>query len=311
MRVVLLEPLGVEKEKILALAKQIEDNGHDFILYDEKPKDTAALVERAKEADAVILANLSFPEKAIKECENLKLISVAFTGMDHIGVEYCSNKGIAVANAAGYSTVSVAELTFGLIISVLRNITKCDIATREGKTKDGLIGFELCGKTLGIVGTGAIGLRVAQIGRAFGCKLIGYSRTKKEEAESLGLKYVDLDELMSESDIVTLHVPLTDSTKNLINKERLSLMKPTSILVNTARGPVIDNEALAEALTKGNIAGAGIDVFDIEPPLEHDYAILKAPNTVITPHVAFATKEALERRAEIAFDNVITWLKGL
>lgn len=308
MKIVLLEPLGVAKVIINSLAKKMEDNGHDFIMYDQKPKDVRELVERAKEADIVILANHPFPEEAIKECKNLKFISVAFTGLDHIGLEYCRNNGIEVRNAAGYSTVSVAELTFGLIISVLRNITKCDIATREGRTKDGLIGFDLCGKTLGIVGTGAIGLKVAEIGRAFGCKLLGYSRNKRKVAESLGLKYVELDELMSESDIVTLHVPLNENTRNLISKERISLMKPTGILINTARGPVVDNKALAEALSQGKIAGAGIDVFDIEPPLKPDDPIINAPNTVLTPHVAFATKEALERRADIAFNNVFSWL---
>lgn len=304
MRVVLLEPLGVAEEKILALAEKLKSDGHEFIMYNDKPANQAELIKRASEADAVILSNLPFPDEVIKECKNLKLISVAFTGLDHIGMETCRERGIVVRNAAGYSTFSVAELTYGLIISVLRNIVTCHEAVKEGKTSKGLAGFELAGKTLGIVGTGAIGLKVAEIGRAFGCKLIAYSRTEREEAKELGIKYVSLDELLKESDIVTLHVPLNDHTRGLIDRERISLMKQGSILINTARGPVVDSAALADALNSGQLAGAGIDVFETEPPISSDHPLLKAENVVLTPHIAFATKEALERRAEIAFNNI-------
>ena len=154
-------------------------------------------------------------------------------------------------------------------------------------------------------------MKVAEIGRAFGCKLLAYSRTMKEEAENIGLEYVSLDELLTKSDIVTLHVPLNKHTESLINRERLSLMKEGSILINTARGPVVDSNALADALNEGRIAGAGIDVFETEPPISPDHPLLKAKNAVLTPHVAFATKEALERRAEIAFDNVVSWMEGI
>lgn len=311
MRIVMLEPLGVNKDKILALASGLKKQGNEFVMYESRAETKNELISRASDADIVILANLPFEDEVINACKNLKMISVAFTGVDHIGISLCREKGIAVRNAAGYSTASVAELTFGLMISVLRNIVKCDLAIRCGKTKDGLVGMDLCNKTLGIVGTGAIGMKVAEIGRAFGCKLLACSRTEKEEARTLGVKFVDLDTLMAESDMVTLHVPLNKNTRALISEKRIALMKPTGILINTARGSVVDNKALAEALKKGCIAGAGIDVFETEPPIESEHPLFSAPNVVLTPHVAFATKEAMVRRAEIAFDNIISWMTGI
>lgn len=310
MRIVLLEPLGIGDDKIRSFADELEKNGHEFVMYKNRTTDKDELISRAADADVVMLANLPFGDEIIEKCNHLKLISVAFTGVDHIGIKLCKQRGISVRNAAGYSTGSVAELTFGLIISVLRNIIQCDAATRAGKTKEGLIGYDLCGKTLGIVGTGAIGLKVAEIGRAFGVKLLAYSRTEKDAAKVLGVQYTGLDDLLVRSDIITLHVPLNGGTRALIDQKRISLMKPSSILINTARGPIVDNRALAEALKGGRIAGAGIDVYDREPPLEEDNPLLSAPNTVLSPHVAFATEEAMERRADIAFGNVISWLGG-
>lgn len=311
MLIVLLEPLGVAEERIISLAGRLEKQGHEFVMYGSRAEGENELVLRAADADMVILSNMPFKEEVISKCRNLKMISVAFTGVDHIGISFCREKGIAVRNAAGYSTPSVAELTYGLIITVLRNMVKCDAAVRSGKTKDGLVGNDLCGKTLGIIGTGAIGMNVAEIGRAFGCRLLAYSRSEREEVKALGARYVKFDELLADSDIVTLHVPLNESTRGLINKKNISLMKPTAVLINTARGPVVDSDDLAEALREGRIAGAGIDVFETEPPIRSDHPLLNSPRVVLMPHVAFATKEALERRADIAFDNVAAWLDGV
>lgn len=309
MKIVMLESIGVDKETIDSLAGPLLEKGHQFVAYD-RTEEVKILSERAKDADVLILANMPLAGEVITAAEKLKLISVAFTGIDHIDAKARSEKDVTVCNAAGYSTHSVAELTYGLIIAVLRNIVLCDAATRSSKTKAGFGQNELFGKTIGIVGTGAIGMRVAEISKAFGCKVLAHSRTEKEEASNLGVKYVSLEELLAESDIVSLHTPLTEGTKGLINKERLSLMKPSAILINTARGPVVDNTALAEALKKGEIAGAGIDVFEIEPPLASDHPLFDAPNTVLTPHIAFATKEAIIRRAEITFNNIHKWLEG-
>ena len=172
------------------------------------------------------------------------------------------------------------------------------------------MGTELFNKTLGVVGTGKIGAAVIRLGLAFGMKVLAHSRTKKSELEALGVSFLPLEELMAQSDIVSLHVPLNDATRGLISQEMLGLMRPTAMLINTARGPVVDNAALAEALQAGRIAGAGIDVFETEPPIPDSHPLLNAPNTLLTPHVAFATREALERRAETVFDNLKAWLGG-
>lgn len=310
MRIVMLEPLGVSKNDIDSLAKSFIEKGHDFVPCYKKIETKEEKVQLAKGADVFIIANSPLPADVINAAENLKLISVAFVGIDHVDIEACKAKGVKISNAAGYCTHSVAELSLGLTLSVLRNLNSCDTATREGKTKAGLVGNELYGKTVGIVGTGAIGLRVAEIAKVFGCNLLGYSRTEKEEAKELGMKYVSLEELMKESDIVSLHTPLTPATKLLINKEMIGLMKPSAILINVARGAVVDNKALSDALNEGKIAGAGIDVFEMEPPIPVDHPLLNAKNTLLAPHVAFATDESMFRRARIVFENIEVWMNG-
>lgn len=199
----------------------------------------------------------------LQNLPELKMICVAFTGVDHIDIAYCKEHGITVQNCAGYSTVAVADLVFGFALNLARNIQTCNQATRQGLTKQGLIGYELCGKAFGIVGLGAIGQRVADIANAFGCKVYAYSRTPKQVP---GVTMVDLPTLLKTCDIVSLHVPLNASTRGMIGKNELAMMKKNAYLINTARGPVVDEEALAEALKAGVIAGAGVDVYEEEPP---------------------------------------------
>lgn len=306
MKIVVMEPLGVKMEQINALAVPLQAAGHDFVYYTEKETDQTKLLARVQDADVIMLANQPLSAEIINTCPNLKMLSVAFTGVDHIALAACRERGILVCNAAGYSTNAVAELTFGLAISVIRNIVPCDARCRQAETKDGLIGFELFGKTFGVVGTGAIGSRVAKIAAAFGCRVLAYSRTPKAELQADGVSYVSLDELLAASDFVSLHVPLTDATRGLINAEAIAKMKPTAVLLNTARGPVVDSEALNE----GRLAGAGIDVFEGEPPIAPEHPLCHAKNTVLTPHVAFASTEALAARAEIVFANIEKWLAG-
>ncbi|MEF9919184.1 MAG: 2-hydroxyacid dehydrogenase [Eubacterium sp.] len=310
MKIVIMEPLGITQDALQTLTMLLRADGHKLIAYDNRETNQEKLIERVKDAEVVVLANQPFDKKIIDACPNLKLVDIAFTGVDHVDVASCKERGITLCNAAGYSTNAVAELAFGLMINVYRDIVTCDHETRSGGTIGGLIGNELCGKKLGIVGTGAIGLKVAEIGKVFGCELLAYSRTVKSEGLEMGIKYMDLEELLRQSDIVTLHIPVSKETEKLINKEKLALMKPKAILINTARGGIIDNEALAEALKDGKIAGAGIDVFEGEPPLPANHPLLGAPNTVLTPHVAFATKESLYKRAVIVFDNIRCWLEG-
>lgn len=307
MKIVVLEPLGVEKERFLEIADKYLNKNIELICYDTRVEDVPALVERSKDADIVILSNFQYRKEVIEQCPKLKMICVAFTGVDHVDVEYCRERGITVCNCAGYSTVAVADLVFGFVIDLMRNVVPCNLAVRQSKTKDGLVGCELEGKKFGIIGTGAIGLRVAAIAQAFGCEVYAYSRTVKKET---GVKYVDLETLLGECDIISLHVPFTEQTKHLINEKNIKLMKKSAILINTARGPVVDSEALARALTEGRIAGAGIDVFEMEPPIPENHVLLGAPNTVCTPHVAFATKEAFVKRAYIVFKNIKNYLEG-
>ena len=310
MKIVVMEPLGVALEKINALAAALQAAGHEFVYYTSKETQQDKLLERVQDADIIMLANQPLSAEIINACPKLKMLSVAFTGVDHVALDACRARNILVCNAAGYSTNAVAELTFGLAISVIRNIVPCDARCRKAGTKDGLVGFELFGKTFGVVGTGAIGARVAKIAAAFGCKVLAYSRTAKQELVDAGVQYVSLDELLAQSDFVSLHVPLTEATRGLINADAIAKMKQGAVLLNTARGPVVDSAALAEALNAGKLAGAGIDVFEGEPPIAEDHPLCSAKNTVLTPHVAFASREALETRADIVFANIEKWLNG-
>ena len=310
MKIVVMEPLGVALEKINALAATLQAAGHEFVYYTSKETQQDKLLSRVQDADIIMLANQPLSAEIINGCPKLKMLSVAFTGVDHVALDACRARNILVCNAAGYSTNAVAELTFGLAISVIRNIVPCDARCRRAGTKDGLVGFELFGKTFGVVGTGAIGARVAKIAAAFGCRVLAYSRTAKQELVDAGVQYVSLDELLAQSDFVSLHVPLTDATRGLINADAIAKMKQGAVLLNTARGPVVDSEALAEALNAGKLAGAGIDVFEGEPPIAENHPLCSAKNTVLTPHVAFASREALETRADIVFANIEKWLNG-
>ena len=307
MKIVLLEELGVSKDKIDKQAEKLASMGHELITY-AKNTDPKIQVERTKDADVIMLANMPLSKEVVEEAKHLKFIDVAFTGVDHIPMEEAKARNIAVSNASGYATQAVAELCISFMIQLLRNIEQTQKRCREGGTKDGWIGSLLCGKTVGIVGAGAIGKKTAKLCKAFGCRVIAYSRSKVED--SVIDRQVPLDELLKEADIVSLHCPLTKETKGLIGKEQLEFMKKEAILINTARGPVVDSKALADALTEGKIAGAACDVFETEPPLDTDHPLLHTPNTIVTPHIAFASKESMEQRAEIVFDNLYSWMEG-
>lgn len=310
MKIVILESLGISDEEFNRISKPLTDNGHELVVYDDGKTDAETLKTRIKDAEILVLANMPLSGEVIDAADKLKYISVAFTGYDHIDLEKCKEKGIQVSNAAGYSTHSVAELTFGLITALLRSMVPLDGVTREGGTKNGYRQTDLNGKTLGVLGTGDIGGTVAKLGLAYGCRVVAYNRSEKQELIDKGVEYKSLDEVLETSDIVTIHTPLTDETKNLIDKDKLELMKESSFLINTAVGPIVDNDALAEALHNGTIAGAGLDRVDMEPPVPADYPLLDAPNTVLMPHVGYATDEAMVRRAEITFDNIVKWKKG-
>ena len=308
MNIVLLESLGVPEEVLNACAKPLVDAGHTFKAY---PKDTdpKVQIERAKDADVIMIANMPLSGEVISACPNLKYIDVAFTGVDHVDLDAARAKGVKISNAAGYSNEAVAELTLCMMLALLRNVPQVEARCRAGQTKDGLVGVELMGKTVGIVGVGAIGTRTAELCHAFGCKVLGNKRHVRGDEPDY-IEFVSLEELLSRSDIVSLHCPLNEDSRGMINKDTIAKMKPGALLINAARGPVVDSQALADALNNGDLGGAGIDVFETEPPLDLDHPLLHSKNTIVTPHVAFASAESMETRCKIVFDNISQWMNG-
>ena len=309
MKITCVEPLGISEEHFEELKKEFASKGHEFNYYLNRDENPLALKERMADSDIVVISNIKLPADVINACPKLKMLSVAFTGLDHIDLACCQQRGIEVCNAAGYSTTAVSELAVGLMLDVMRKITELDSAIRKGGSRGMFLGRELKGKTVGVVGTGAIGTATIRLLLAFGCKVLAYSRTERPEVTVLGVEYCSLDSLMSQCDIITLHVPLNKETTHIIGQHEMSLMKPTAILINTARGNVVDIDALAKALNEGKIAGAGIDVYEKEPPLPESHPLLNSPNCVVVPHIAYATREAFDIRADIVFDNVRRFLK--
>lgn len=307
MKIAIIEPLGIDEKAVEKLKQDFLPENIELVYYNSAPQDDEEKIKRSEDADIVMLANMPLRKNVLEKCSKLKMISVAFTGVDHIDMDYCKANDIMVCNCSGYANEAVCELVFGMVVDLYRNIFAADEAVRTGKTKVGLSQFELCGKKFGIIGAGAIGLKVANVAKAFGCDVYVYSRIPKDID---GIKFVSLDDLLSICDVVSVHVPLTKQTKDLINAENITKMKPTSLLINTARGPVVNAKALADALKNNIIAGAGVDVFDNEPPIAMDNPLLNAPNVVLTPHIGFATKEAMEKRAVIAFTNINKYLMG-
>ena len=307
MEIVLMESLGVPEAVIEEHAGKLAAMGHELTCC-ERSTDPAVQTQQIGNAEAIILANEPLSAQAVAAAPNLRFIDVAFTGVDHIPLEEARTRSIAVSNASGYATQAVAELTIGFMIDLLRSVDAAQVRCRDGKTKAGLPANLLAGKTVGIVGAGTIGLRVAQLAKAFGCRTVAHNRHAGNS--STIDEWVSLDELLRRSDIVTLHCPLTPETRGLIGADQLAAMKPTAYLVNTARGPVVDADALAAALREGQLAGAACDVFDQEPPLPSDCPLLHCPNILVTPHIGFYTAESMAERADIVFQNLYAWLDG-
>ena len=307
MKLVITEPLGISEAQAEALKKEYLPADLEMVYCNTPPKDDAEKAARAKDAQLVMLANMPFKENVLQELPETKFLSVAFTGVDHVAMDYCKAHGIVVSNCSGYANEAVSELVIGLALGLYRRMLPADEAVRTGKTRAGLLGIELSGKKFGVVGAGAIGRRTIALAQAFGCDVYYYNRS---QTQIDGAKSVSLDELMEISDIISLHVPLMADTKGLIGAAEIAKMKKTAILINTARGPVVDSQALADALKEGRIAGAGIDVFEGDPPIAGEHPLLHAPNVILAPHVGFATQEAMEKRAVIAFKNVQAYLAG-
>lgn len=307
MKISLIDPLEVKESYIEEQKEKLEKLGHEFTYYTESAKDEDEKIERLKDADIAIITNKPVSRKVIENTK-LELIDVAFTGVDHVDLDACKENNIKVLNASGYSDDSVAELVIGLTIGVLRkfNQNRGNIFDKENNY---LLGSLIKGKTFGVIGTGNIGKKLIELLQVFGCKIIAYSRTEKEDIKALGVEYVDLETLLKESDIVSLHIPNNKETKHFLGKAELDLMKEGAVLINCARGAVVDNDYLAKLLNEDKLR-AGIDVFDMEPPLPEDYPLRNAKNVILTNHVSFYTEEAMQIRADIVFDNLYSYLKG-
>ena len=264
-------------------------------------------VEAPEEVLAIVTVQATVDDEILHRFPNVRLIAVAFTGYDCLDLDACRRRGIAVYNVPAYSTDSVAELTLALAICLLRDIPRQDRRIRAGGWKLDGHGSELADKVVGILGTGTIGLRVAELFKACKCGLIAWSRTRRKAFTDLGGTYLSKEAVLSGADIVTLHLPLTPQTVGIVGEGELALMKPEAYLINTARGPVVETAALLRAVREGRIRAA-LDVFDKEP-LPPDDLTASLEGTVLTPHIAFQTHEALHRRAEITVQNIKAFLE--
>ncbi len=276
---------------------------------------TGQIAERCKDATIVITNKVVFNKDIISECRNLKMIAEAATGYNNIDVAEAGKRNITVANVPGYSTPTVAQLTMAFILALSTNLIKHNEAAHDGTwsrspvfTLGNWPFFDLEGKTIGIMGLGAIGKEVARLCSAFGMKVLSLKRGENS-SESLYPR-VYLNELAAESDFISIHMPLTDYSKHIVNMEFLSQMKKTAYLINMGRGAIVDPAGLSEALQKGTIAGAAIDVMEQEPPSADD-PLLKAPNLIITPHIAWASIESRRRLVHEIAENIKAFLGGV
>lgn len=279
-------------------------------VYRDNLKDPDALAARLSPYDILVIMRerTRFPRSLIEKLPNLKLLVT--TGARNLAIDMaaCKEKGIVVCGTESSKTAP-AELAWALILSVLRRIPQLDRSTRAGCWGDG-IGSGLAGKVLGVLGLGKLGTQVARVGLAFGMKVVAWSQNMTpEKAAEAGAARLDKDEFFATADIITVHVVLSERTRGLIGQSEIGLMKSTAYIINTSRGPVIDEKALVEALREGRIAGAGLDVFETEPlPVDHPFLTL--PNTVVTPHVGYVCKEGFQTYFSHACEDVAAWLAG-
>jgi glycerate dehydrogenase len=284
----------------------------DLEVHDRTPE--SLIVERCQGAEIIFTNKTPLREPILSQLPDLKYIGVLATGYNVVDVDYAKTRGIAVANVPGYGTASVVQMTFALLLELCQHVQSHSDSVRQG---DWAASPDFCywnyplieleGKTIGIIGFGSIGQKVADIASAFGMNIIGFSRTRSDQSHRKNFKWAELNELLKESDVVSVHCPLFPETQGIINKDSLRLMKRTAFFLNTSRGPLMVDQDLADALNEGIIAGAGIDVLSVEPP-SADNPLFKAKNCLITPHIAWATKEARSRLMGIAENNLSSFL---
>ncbi len=285
----------------------------DCTIHDRTPPEK--IVERSKEAEIVLINKVVLSAGDIQQIPGLKYIGLLATGYDVVDVEAANRRGIVVTNVPTYGTASVAQMVFAHLLNLCHHVADHSESVGRGawcQSKDFCFWnhplIELVDLTMGIVGLGRIGLATARLAAAFGMKVIASDVTTPPSCPD-DLRMVDLDTLFRESDVISLHCPLTPDTHHLVNRERLHLMKPTAFLINTSRGPLVDEEALVDALDNNALAGAGLDVLEKEPP-DPDCPLFTAKNCFITPHIAWATKSARQRLLSVAIDNVRAFLNN-
>ena len=279
--------------------------------YDSLPSSEQELIKRVQSAEAVIniRASVDFTEAVFSTCPALRIVSLWGTGTDHVDLEAAVRHGITVTNTPGVSAISMAEHCLTLMLATARRIPEIDLETRAGGWPRAFV-TQLHGKTLGVIGLGAIGRQTARIAKGIGMRVVAWTvHPSVTLADELGVELIELEELYRSSDIVSLHLRQSPSTIGLIGAREFEWMKPTAIFINTARGPIVDEVALVEALEKKKISGAGLDVFDVEP-LPRGHPLMKLPNVVLTPHSGGITREALEAGLKLAIDNVFSFLDG-
>ncbi len=322
----------VEDWERLYLEKKIRDKGLSEEVYFSKEPIDENNADNYKDAEIIsVFIYSKITKNVIDKLPNLRMIITRSTGYDHIDIEYANQKGIVVANTPGYGNNTVAEYTFALILALARKFKPMIERTSKGIfSREGLTGIDLMGKTIGVIGTGNIGSYVVRIANGFGMKILAYDRNKRDElVEKYGVEYVGLEELLRNSDIVTLHVPYNKTTHHLINKFNIKLMKLEAMLINTSRGPVVEIEAIIEALKEGRLGGGvGLDTFEAEdvwieeeflkrddiPALKlkkamEAFYVLHSENVIVSPHNAYNTKDALHRILDITIENLYACVK--
>jgi phosphoglycerate dehydrogenase-like enzyme len=305
MKIVVVDHVFLEEQHV----RELEALG-ELKVYGDPPRSDEDLKERIRDADIVIVGWSHFTKSILDSVPKLKMISIWATTCHYADLEEAERRGIVVTHVPGYGTEAVAEQTIALMLAAVRKLVLEDRHVREGKFDwRPFKGIELAGKTLGIVGTGAIGCRVGEIAKAFGMRMLGYDIQRNPKAQEVGISYVDLETLLRQSDIVSLHVTLTTKSKRLIGEKEFAMMKNGAVFVNTSQGKVVDENALAAALSSGKLSCAGLDVFAEEPPTSNN-PLFKLENTALSPHVGFHTVEAVKRCSDICVDNVKRFVEG-
>ena len=294
-RISVIEPIGVDPGLI---KERITDC--DLHVVDSTGWPDEKLIATLADTEILALTYRELSYQVISSLPQLKMISVAFAGIDHVDERAVAERNIVVKNAAGYANTAVGELVVGLMICTARQIPQLDAAMRKHPTT-AEPGSELRGKTLGVVGFGAIGREVARLADVFGMTVVTYDAENERS---------DLEKLFADSDYVSIHLPLNDTTTGMIDSSLLGLMKPSAVLINAARGAILNHDDVVRALDNHSIAGMAFDVFDVEPPIPTDHPFLAYDNVIATPHIGFDTNEALATKGQICIDHIADYCTG-